>query len=225
MIEMNVKNNLKKLRKRLNMKSVKQVLDLKRQKNNLLNIKSFLIIRVKKINPRINRNNSTISFLILVIIVITTVVYLQSTNNTAKTVGNTKIANKTGILSKGTPKYKTLLPAGKTIVQLGGWTKVSPPDVDPVYAFVDKIGDISINISQQPLPKIFQTNTDEQIATLASDFNAEEKLTIENTTVYIGTSAKGPQSVIFTKNNLLILIKSSIQISNDKWTEYISSLH
>ena len=31
-------------------------------------------------------------------------------------------------LTKGTPNYQTILPAGKNILTLGGWTRISPPN-------------------------------------------------------------------------------------------------
>lgn len=136
----------------------------------------------------------------------------------------TKITDQSGKLTKGTPSFKTLIPTGKTIDDLGGWTRVSPTSADPVFAYIDKIGNTSVNLSQQPLPDSFKTDTNDQIASLASDFKATEKITIGSTVVYIGTSAKGPQSVIFSKNNLLVLIKSSVQINNNDWANYINSL-
>lgn len=124
----------------------------------------------------------------------------------------------------GTPAYATLLPAGKSIAALGGWYRVSPPGRDPVYAYSDTIGGIQIDVSEQPLPKSFQANTAEAVAQLAQGFNADQKLAISGSTAYIGTSAKGPQSVIFTKNNLLILIKSDSIITNDQWIAYTNAL-
>ena len=129
----------------------------------------------------------------------------------------------TGI-TPGTPPYQTMLPGGKTAEALGGWYRVSPPDRNPVYAYADTIGTVSIDVSEQPLPEGFATDTAEQVAQLAQGFNANEKLQAGGTTMYIGTSSKGPQSVIFTKNQLLVLIKSDSRISNDQWAGYISSL-
>ncbi|MDB5186943.1 MAG: hypothetical protein JWM07_415 [Candidatus Saccharibacteria bacterium] len=127
-------------------------------------------------------------------------------------------------LLRGTPDYPTRLPHGKTIDDLGGWTLVSPPDRNPVYAYVDHIDDIQINVSQQPLPEDFLADTEEQIELLARGYKASEKITVGDTIVHIGTSALGPQSVIFYKDNLLILIKSTVKVSSDKWAEYINSL-
>lgn len=117
------------------------------------------------------------------------------------------------------PEYTTVLPKTSTIEELGGWTKVSPEGNDPVFAYADTIGDVSISVSQQPIPKPFQ------IEETAKNFNATEELESNGTKVYLGTSAKGPQSVIFVKNNLLILIKSQSTISNQSWIDYVSSLN
>lgn len=130
----------------------------------------------------------------------------------------------TGTLQKGTPNYKTVLPAGRSIEDYGGWTRVSPPKRDPVYAYVDHIGAIPINVSQQPLPKDFIDDPDGQVHDLAEGYGATKVIKAGATTVYIGTSAKGPQSVIFTKNNLLILIKATAAIPDEQWQEYIQSL-
>ncbi len=133
-------------------------------------------------------------------------------------------AYKSDGLTKGTPKFETILPAGTTIDSFGGWTRVSPKDRDPVYAYADVVGKVPINVSQQPLPKEFKVDTDKQIKLLAESYTANEKLTLDDMTVYIGTSAKGPQSAIFTKNDLLILIKASTELSSKQWTNYIRAL-
>lgn len=123
------------------------------------------------------------------------------------------------------PEYQTILPTSKSIDELGGWHRVSPPDRDAVFAYKDKINDTSINVSQQPLPDDFKKNSEESIANLAKNYAATHKIDAGSTTVYLGTSAQGPQSAILTKNNLLILIKSSQKISDDAWKKYIQSLN
>lgn len=127
-------------------------------------------------------------------------------------------------LVRGTPDYPTVLPAGKTITSLGGWTRISPPNRNPVFAYVDQLGPAQLGVSQQPLPEDFQRDTPKMMSELAEGFKANEKFTAGNTTVYIGSSVEGPQSVIFTKKNLLVLIKSSVYIDNNQWAAYVSSL-
>jgi len=122
------------------------------------------------------------------------------------------------------PPYATVLPDGKSIDTLGGWQRVSPPDKEPVYAYVDAINGVRINVSQQPLPEGFKKDVSGSIAKLAESFLANEKIRVAGITAYVGTSAKGPQSVIFVKNELLVLMKSTQQIPNDYWGVYINSL-
>ncbi|HET8709275.1 MAG TPA: hypothetical protein VFL85_03260 [Candidatus Saccharimonadales bacterium] len=128
-------------------------------------------------------------------------------------------------LTRGTPKFNTVLPAGKSINSLGGWVRVSPPDHNAVYAYIDHIHDVQVSVSEQPLPKNFQADTANKITELADNFNATEKVTAaDGTQVHIGTSGTGPQSVILTKNKLLILIKSTAPLTNNQWVTYVSSL-
>lgn len=126
--------------------------------------------------------------------------------------------------SGNTPTYHTVLPGGKSANELGGWRRVSPPGKDPVFAYDDEINNVPISVSQQPLPASFKTETASHVADLAKSYNANTKVNAGDTTVYIGTSSKGPQSVIFAKENLLVLIKSQKSIDNNAWTEYIQSL-
>lgn len=127
-------------------------------------------------------------------------------------------------LQKGTPDYATVLPAGKSIDQLGGWTRVSPPSSSPVFAYTDTVNKILINVSEQPLPSSFKSDTAGQVAQLAKGFNATEKLSIGSTIVYVGTYDNNLQRAIFTNGSLLILIKSDTQLTSDQWISYVNSL-
>lgn len=149
-------------------------------------------------------------------------IVLSLANNNSTAVTDSNYTSKT--LETGQPDYSVVVPDNKNINDLGGWKRVSPEGSAPVYAFADTIDGINIAISQQALPDEFKTNTAKEIEDLAKSFDASEILTIDNMSVYIGTSAKGPQSVIFSKNNLLILIKSTSKISNSSWASYIRSL-
>lgn len=122
------------------------------------------------------------------------------------------------------PAYQTTLPKGKDIEDLGGWKRVSPAKEAPVFAYMDKIDDVTISVSQQPLPESFKSNPDAQVAELAKKFNATNKIETAGITAYIGTSSKGPQSVIFTHNNLLMLMKSVSHVNDASWAAYIESL-
>lgn len=125
-------------------------------------------------------------------------------------------------LPHGTPDYPTVLPAGKTIQELGGWTRISPQGRSPVYAYVDSIDKVRIDVSEQPLPSNLQSRS--AMEQLAQGFGDTEKFTVNGTTVYLGPAAHGGQSLIFDENDILVLIKAVSPLSNDQWTQYISSL-
>ena len=122
------------------------------------------------------------------------------------------------------PGFQTVSPDNKPVEQLGGWKRVSPPENDPVFSYTDHIDDVVINVSQQLLPKGFNQDTSTKIAELAKHFNATAKINTKNATAYLGTSSKGPQSVILAKHGLLILISSEKAIKNESWANYIDSL-
>jgi len=122
------------------------------------------------------------------------------------------------------PQFSTILPNGKSIDDLGGWSRISPTTSDPVFAYNDKIEGVTINVSEQPLPKNFEGNADAQVAELTKG-GAYNELTAGSTKAYIGTSSQGPQTVVFSKNNLLILMKSKQKIDNKDWSKYIESLN
>ena len=132
--------------------------------------------------------------------------------------------SKTNELTQSSPNFETLLPVNKTIATLGGWNRVSPPDKTPVYSYTDKVDSTLISVSQQPLPESFKKEPELQTSKLAESYNATTKFDASGTTVYLGNSAAGPQSIIFTKNNLLILIKSQNKINEKAWISYIQAL-
>lgn len=123
-----------------------------------------------------------------------------------------------------TPNFQSLTPRGSEVSKLGGWQKLTPPDGSSVYVYSDTIDTVSISVSQQPLPHTFKANIATNVADLAKGYNATTTLDANGVKAYIGTSGDGPQSVIFTKNDLLVLIKSRAVIKNESWTSYIRSL-
>ena len=146
------------------------------------------------------------------------------TTSSASDGSSTKLKKTNGALEKGTPKYQTYLPSGKNIKDYGGWTRVSPPERNPVYAYSDTIGKVPIIVSQQPLPEELQANTLDAVEQLAQGYSANQKIKTKDVTIFVGTSAKGPQSIIFAEGKTLVLIKSSAGLSNDALVKYFDSL-
>lgn len=128
-------------------------------------------------------------------------------------------------ISSTKPEFDTLLPNGKSIDGLGGWKRVSPPGAAPAFAYSDEIDNVKVAVSQQALPDDFKKDTPAKMTELAKGFHASDKLTTANgTVIYLGSSAKGPQSAILAINQLLILIKSTGKIDDKKWASYVDSL-
>lgn len=93
-----------------------------------------------------------------------------------------------------------------------------------VVSYQDSIGSTAITVSQQPLPAGFETDTENKVKKLAEEFSAKDTLVNANPTAYLGTDEKGPQTVIFSKKNLLVFIQSTKQIDKNDWAEYITGL-
>lgn len=123
------------------------------------------------------------------------------------------------------PNFQPILPEGKTISSLGDWQKLTTPNNDVFYAYVDTINGVTVNVSQQQLPGKFKGDVHNKMLEMARGYNANVKLDADDIRVYIGTSAKGPQSVLFTKNEVLVLIKSWATIPDSDWVAYIKSLN
>jgi len=178
-----------------------------------------LIKRIQNISRR-KKVVTVVAVVIAVVLVFVGSTYLNKKDEKSVTPAGNKTFT-TAELPQGTPDYDTVLPAGKTIEDYGGWTRVSPSTSDPVYAYIDTVASSPIRVSQQPLPSGFDEDTAEQVSSLAQDLGANQVLNVGETIVYIGTSAKGPQSLVFTKNNLLVLIRSSVVVPNAEWATYI----
>jgi hypothetical protein len=171
-----------------------------------------LLARIKSI--RWNRRTQIASGIVVLTVIVAAAYIITNAQNHPKTTSTT-IAQK--------PTYQTIVPSNKPSSSLT-WQRVSPPGSDPVFAYADTIDGVSIFVSQQPIPDSFQPNVDDKVAQLAASYTATDKISAGSTPVYVGTSAQGPQSVIFSKNNLLVLIKSASKISDDAWTSYANSL-
>lgn len=124
-----------------------------------------------------------------------------------------------------TPQFKSILPSDTSIDSLGGWKPLCPPNSTPTYVYADSIHGVAISVSEQPLPSSLRDNPSSQIADLAQKSDYSDVIDTGSTNVYVGTSAKGPQSAILTKANLLILIKSNSKISDNNWSQYVQSLN
>ncbi|MDO8336093.1 MAG: hypothetical protein Q7T74_04940 [Candidatus Saccharibacteria bacterium] len=144
---------------------------------------------------------------------------ISSQGNTASTANASKDLE---VVDKA--EFEVLLPEGKSVDQLK-LVKVSPPNNEPVYTYLDSIDDADLKISQQKLPESFNKERDVKLKELTDSFQATNVIQIDEQKVYHGYSEKTKtQSLIFIKNNLLITIASSQQLTDDVWVGYILGL-
>ncbi len=130
----------------------------------------------------------------------------------------------TGVLGEvsQTPQFKIVLPSGKLSDATS--EKVAYNPQRKVASFTDTIAGIDVTVSQQKLPASFEDSPTDKVKKLAEGFSATDVIDTSTPTAYLGTSIKGPQTVIFTKNGLLIFIQSTSNIDKHDWAEYITKL-
>lgn len=121
-------------------------------------------------------------------------------------------------ITKESPNFAALSPSGKKVE----WSRLSPPGSTSFYVYTDTLEGVPIRVSEQTLPDTLKSN--DMVAELAKNYNANRSITVDEVTVYIGTSAKQTQSIIFVKRSLLILITSNDILNDHQWSSYISSL-
>lgn len=134
-----------------------------------------------------------------------------------------KEADKPGVLAENTQRadFAYSLPKGSSEGLEGA---VRYDAQRKVVNFQDSIGGVAITISQQPLPEAFKEDTEAKVKKMAEEFSATKTIATANPTAYIGTSAKGPQTVIFSKKDLLVFIQSAKKIDDHDWAEYVTNL-
>jgi len=93
-----------------------------------------------------------------------------------------------------------------------------------VASYPDQIDTIPITISQQKLPDPFKANPVVELEKLAKQINANTKLETTSVNAFMGQSVKGPQTVVFVKEETLIFIKSDSQVAISDWNKYLDSL-
>lgn len=122
------------------------------------------------------------------------------------------------------PNFSALLPADKTIESLGGWQRLTPPGSDPVYVYADKLAGVRIRVSQQALPESFKSSPDAKLLEVARGYSATNPFEANGVKAYSGVSTQGPQSVLFVKNDVLVLVFADEEIQDAAWISYINSL-
>ncbi len=93
-----------------------------------------------------------------------------------------------------------------------------------VASFKDKVGSADLVVSQQKLPDTFKGDPAGKLAEFAKNNYLNDYVEVGETKVYIGQSIKGPQTLVFIKNGLLVFVSSDKTVKNSDWIEYIGLL-
>lgn len=121
-----------------------------------------------------------------------------------------------------TPQFKTVVPDGdvsKTDSKTVGYDSSKQ-----VASYIDTLSGVPITVSMQAMPSSFPTDASNQVQKIAENFSANTELPVDKYSAFLGTSAKGPQSLVGYKGRVLIFITSDTKIDNSAWVQYFDSL-
>ena len=76
----------------------------------------------------------------------------------------------------------------------------------------------------QPIPSTFKPAIGDNVKKVAEQFSANTVLSVDNGAAYLGTSAKGPQSFVGYRGDLLVFMTSQQKIADKAWADYFDSL-
>lgn len=118
------------------------------------------------------------------------------------------------------PQFEIVKPQGRDLPK----EKIAYDSKRNFAKYEDDINGTPITVSQQPLPESFKADPAGGVAKLARDFGATEELVTEDTKMYYGIDEKGPQTLIFTKNGVLIFIATSKEVEKLSLQVYAGNL-
>lgn len=175
---------------------------------------------VKSARQKFSRKSLLIGSLALILIVAGIVVgnkYLLNDNKPSKsgvlaTDGASEFTND--------PKFEIVKPKGRDIAR----EKIVYDPKRNFAKYEDDINGTPVTVSQQPLPETFKADPASGAAKVAKDFGATEELLFEQQKMYYGIDEKGPQTLIFTKNNLLVFIATSKEVEKQSLQVYAGNL-
>lgn len=179
-------------------------------------LESFYLSRVKK---------PVFIILVLAFIGVSSFFVLRqfsSNHDSTATLGESSSAERVvEELPEATPLYDLLFPAGIDPSLYQVRLSSPPAQPDPAYTYLDRPieGGVVVQVTQQAEPDNFN------LAEAAEGFGLSSVIQIDGNNIYHGFSERGGiQSLIFTKENRIVSIRSPQKLSDDAWVNYILSL-
>jgi cytoskeletal protein RodZ len=122
------------------------------------------------------------------------------------------------------PAFTPLAPVDSTNNAVHGTPQVAYDAKRNTYSFTDTIKGNAIVVSQQPIPATYKTAVD-AVSKIAVSLKANQAITTNGGTAFIATDPKSnAQTVVFSKNNLLVFVQSPFTHVTTDWQSYINSL-
>jgi hypothetical protein len=123
--------------------------------------------------------------------------------------------------ARATPNFTPLAPENPAS---GGTSQTRYDGTHNVYSFSDTLNNTAIIVSQQPIPANFNSAA-AAVTKVAASLDATEPVPISSGTAMVATDTKAnSQTVVFTKDNLLVFIQSPFTHSSAEWEAYINGL-
>lgn len=133
-------------------------------------------------------------------------------------------ASVAGANTQPKPSFSPLAPQDKP--QLADPSKVGHTydQAKSVYSYTDLVVGVPITVSQQPLPS-GEGSAQSKIDNIATKLGAEQQIPTNSGTAYLQIDTKNNvHVVVFTKKDVLVLIRGTYPLPADAWAEYINSL-
>ncbi|MDB5175373.1 MAG: hypothetical protein JWM81_231 [Candidatus Saccharibacteria bacterium] len=125
-------------------------------------------------------------------------------------------------LAASSPAFSPITPT-KDAATTSTKTQIAFDAVHNVYSFSDSFKGNNLVVSQQPIPAKFKSGS-EAVSTIAASLSAKQSTPVDGGVAYIASDAKsGAQTVVFTKNDLLIFIQSPFRHDASDWKTYIDT--
>jgi hypothetical protein len=127
-------------------------------------------------------------------------------------------------LAATSPAFTPITPAKDTATATTSTkTQIAFDATRNVYSFSDSFKGNNLVVSQQPIPDKFKSGA-EAVNSIAASLSAKQSTPVDGGVAYIASDAKsGSQTVVFTKNDLLIFIQSPFRHDASDWKTYIDT--
>lgn len=129
------------------------------------------------------------------------------------------------VAANAKPTFKPLAPQSSATAATSGTPQVAYDSARNTYSFTDVLKQKPIVVSQQPIPSKF-SDANTAVSKIAIAMGAKESVDTAIGTAYVLTDTKAnAQTIVFTKNNLLVFIQSPFTHPNEDWKHYIEALN